>query len=386
MTDIDQKPGPAADDGAALRVMHVVLSLAAGGTERLVIEMCRRLGPANAPVVCCLDAPGEWADELRAEGIAVRALDRRPGFRPSLARRIARLAAEHRVSTLHCHHYSPYVYGALATVVSPQLGLVFTEHGRLSDAAPSRKRRFVNPWLARLPAGIFAVSCELKRHMVAEGFAASRVGVIYNGIAVSDRVTGEERAAARMELGLPHDAFVIGSVARLDAVKNLASLVEAHAMLLARQPHARLVIVGGGPEEGLLRAEAQRLGTSDAVHFLGYRADARRVMSSFDVYVNCSNYEGVSLTILEAMAAGLPVVATRVGGNPEVVVDGVTGILVPGRAAAALADAIVGLGNDAALRQQMGEAGRRRVEHDFSIDRMVGDYRHAYASARRRAR
>jgi glycosyltransferase involved in cell wall biosynthesis len=363
--------------------MHVVLSLAAGGTERLVIEICRRLGASSAPVVCCLDGPGEWASELTSTGVAVDALNRLPGFHPSLGRRIARIAAHHRVSAIHCHHYSPYVYGAIAKALSPRLGLVFTEHGRLSDAAPSRKRRLVNPWLSRIPGRVFAVSEELKRHMVAEGFSERRVGVIYNGIAIGARVTAEERATARAELGFPEDALVVGSVARLDPVKNLSLLLQALASLVASHPHVRVVLVGSGPEQAALEADAQRLGISGQIVFAGYRSDARRLMSAFDVYVNCSNYEGVSLTILEAMAAGLPVVATRVGGNPEVVIEGETGIVVPGREMAPLADAIARMSKDPALRRRMGEAGRQRVEREFSIERMVDDYRRAYDACSR---
>jgi glycosyltransferase involved in cell wall biosynthesis len=365
------------------RVMHVVLSISAGGTERLVIEICRRLGASSAPVVCCLDGAGEWASELTSAGVAVEALNRQPGFRPSLGWHIARLAARHRVSVIHCHHYSPYVYGAVAKTLSPRIGLVYTEHGRLSDAAPSAKRRLVNPWLSRIPARVFAVSEELRRHMVAEGFSEKRVQVIYNGIAISPRVTPEERAAARAELGLPDDAVVVGSVARLDPVKNLSLLLQAHASLHASHPRARVALVGSGPEQQALETEARRLGTSQHVLFTGYRSDARRLMSAFDVYVNCSNYEGVSLTILEAMAAGLPVVATRVGGNAEVVIDGETGIIVPGREAAPLADAIATMSGDPRLRQEMGEAGRRRVEREFSIERMVDDYRKAYEACSR---
>jgi L-malate glycosyltransferase len=358
--------------------MPIVLSLSPGGTERLVIEICRRLPRAMVPAVCCLDEPGEWAAELTSEGIPVVALHREPGFQPLLGYRIATLARRVGANVMHCHHYSPYVYGVLATLLSRRCGLVFTEHGRLSDAAPSRKRRLVNPWLARVPGAICAVSADLKRHMVAEGFPERRVQVVYNGIAVGERADEHSRVAVRPDLGIPPDAFVVGTVARLDPVKDLGSLLQAHALVLAAIPAARLVVVGTGPEQASLETAARALGISDRVHFVGYRADARRVMSAFDLYVNCSTYEGVSLTILEAMAAGLPVVATQVGGNPEVVVDGETGLLVPARAVPPLADAVVALGSDALRRRQMAEAGRRRVERAFSIDRMVAEYRRAY--------
>src|SRR5688500_12278333 len=142
---------PAADLAPAkvTRVMHVVISLAPGGTERLVIEICRRLGPGFAATVCCLDNEGEWANELRTAGIEVVALHRRPGFRPSLGRQIADLAAERQIDVLHCHQYSPFVYGRIAKLWQPQMRLIYTEHGRLSDAPPSWKRQLVNPLLSK---------------------------------------------------------------------------------------------------------------------------------------------------------------------------------------------------------------------------------------------
>jgi glycosyltransferase involved in cell wall biosynthesis len=161
-------------------------------------------------------------------------------------------------------------------------------------------------------------------------------------------------------------------------VKNLGALIQAHALVLKAIPAAYLVLVGTGPEQPSLEAEARALGLAGRVLFAGYRADAQRIMSAFDLYVNCSTYEGVSLTILEAMAAELPVVATRVGGNPEVVVDGETGLLVAARAVQPLADAIVTLGSDRLCRRLMAEAGRARVERAFSISRMVAEYRRLY--------
>ena len=263
--------------------------------------------------------------------VPVDSLSRQPGFRPALALELARVMKERQIDVVHCHHYSPYVYGLLATVRHPRVRLVFTEHGRLSDAAPSRKRRIVNPLLARWPARLYAVSADLKRHMVAEGFPARRLNVIYNGIDAGERPKAAQRQAARQSLGVPQDAFVVGTVGRLDPVKNLPALLRAHAALVAEQPAARLVIVGDGPERGALEAEVQRLGLGATVMLTGYRSDVRAIMPAFDVYANTSTYEGVSLTILEAMAAALPVVATRVGGNPEVVVDHETGRLVASR-------------------------------------------------------
>jgi glycosyltransferase involved in cell wall biosynthesis len=360
-----------------LRVMQLVLSLSPGGTERLVIEIIRALRDRIDFVVCCLDEPGGWADEVEALQVPVVALSRRPGFHPRLALDLARVMKAHQIDVVHCHHYSPFVYGVLASLLKPSTELVFTEHGKLSSAGPSRKRRWVNPLLSRRRGHLRAVSADLRRHMLDEGFQPRRLGVIYNGVDPGERPSEFDRHAARVVLGLPSDAFVLGTVGRLDPVKNLDLLLETHARVVAANDDARLVIIGDGPERAALMAKAAALGISGSVSFNGYRQDVRFLMPAFDLFVNCSTYEGVSLTILEAMAAALPVVATPVGGNPEVVVDRETGLLIPA-SARLLANAIANLAIDERRRLQMGDAGRRRVENHFSIARMVEEYANLY--------
>jgi glycosyltransferase involved in cell wall biosynthesis len=356
--------------------MQLVLSLSPGGTERLVIEICKQLTDRVDSMVVCLDDRGAWAAELEAANIPVIALRRQPGFQPALSRQIARLITAHGIDVVHCHHYSPYVYGLLASLFT-NARLVFTEHGRLSDAGPPVKRRLVNPLLSMLGGQVCAVSGDLKNHMVAEGFPARRIQVVYNGIDPGRRPTAIHRQVAREMLGLPLDGFVAGTVGRLDPVKNLRTMLQAHCMLLERQPDARLVIVGDGPERAALEALAGELNIAHAVTFAGYRSDVRALMPAFDVYLNTSAYEGVSLTILEAMAAGLPVVATSVGGNPEVVIDQETGMLVPSRPRA-IADAVGRLAFEPRRRRILGDAGRWRVMRHFSIARMVHDYASLY--------
>jgi glycosyltransferase involved in cell wall biosynthesis len=358
-------------------VLQVVLSLNPGGTERLVVELVKRLRRELSMAVCCLDDEGVWGAALRQEDVAVTALRRRDGFQPQLGRAIARIAAKHRASVVHCHHYSPFVYAAIARVWSPALRIVFTEHGRLSDAPPSAKRRTANRVLAHAPREVVTVSSELKQHLVAEGFPTSKVSVIYNGIDVGGVPGNDLRMRMRRELGVPSDALVVGTVARLDPVKDLATLVRATAL---QQASVRLVIVGDGAERAALEATAHDIGIASRVKFLGHREDARDLLAACDVYANSSISEGISLTILEAMAAGLPVVATQVGGTPEIVDDS-CGRLVPSRDPAALARTLASLAADFPLRQTLGRAARARVEERFTMDRMVREYRDAYCAA-----
>jgi glycosyltransferase involved in cell wall biosynthesis len=361
-----------------LRVLHVALALNPGGAERLVVDLASRAPAGIEAAVCCLDEVGSWARGLQERGVPVIALGRRPGFHPSLALRLARILSARQVDVLHCHQYTPFVYGSLAKLLRPRTRLVFTEHGRLSDAAPSTRRRRANAWLGRIPGRFFAVSDELRGFLEAEGFPAGRLEVLPNGIDPGSPPAAADRVRSRAALDLPEGVPVVGTAARLDPVKDLPSLVAAFARLRERLPSVRLVVVGDGPERGRIEREVSSRGLAAAVSLPGHRADVRALLPGFDLYVNCSTYEGVSLTILEAMAAGLPVVATRVGGTPEVVVDGETGLLVPPRDDAALEAALADLLADRERRIRLGAAGRARVEQRFAFDRMMSMYRKAW--------
>lgn len=364
-------------DRTPTRVLQVVLSLDPGGTERLVLDLTTRLHEETAMRVCCLDREGAWAAALADARIGVDVLGRRPGFNPQLGARIAAIARAHRATVIHAHHYSPFVYAAIARCFSPRVRLVFTEHGRVSDAPPSAKRRVANRLvLSHLPTRVFAVSEDLKRHIVLEGFNREQVDVIYNGIDVRPAADASARMRIRRALGVLPDTLLIGTIARLDPVKDLATLLRAAAIAGHRQPTA-VAIVGDGPERGMLEALAAQLSIAPRVTFLGHRDDARDWLAGCDIFVNSSISEGVSLTILEAMAAGLPIVATAVGGTPEVVTE-TCGWLVPPRDPQALADAILVAGADPNRRDAVGRAARARVDARFTLDRMVREYRDVY--------
>jgi len=368
------------------RVLQVVLGLNPGGTERLVVELVKRLNDEVPMMVCCLDDAGAWAREVEAIGVSVMALNRGPGFQPSLGRGVADAMKRHGATIIHAHHYSPFVYSALARCRRPATRIVFTEHGRLSDAKPSGKRRAANTLLSRFPSQVFTVSEDLKRHLVAEGFPSKQVDVIYNGIDVGSLPAPAARVAVRRRLDLDDDAIVAGTIARLDPVKDLRTLIQAVAAANAsghQRSGTRLVlcIIGDGAEREGLEKATDELGARSLVRFLGHCDDAREWLAGCDIYVNSSISEGISLTILEGMAAGLPVVATRVGGTPEIVNESCAR-LVPARDPDALASALTELSAVPTLRQTLGAAGRMRVETRFTLDRMVGEYRSVYFGER----
>ena len=369
---------PAGTPTRRVRVLHIVLSLHPGGTERLVVDMVRRAPTWVEPRVACLDDAGLWAASLEEMDVPVVALHRRPGFRPELALKIARLAGAHDVDVLHAHQYTPFAYASLAKLLRPKLRLVFTEHGRLADAPPSPRRRIANAFFGRVPGRFFAVSDELRRFLEREGFPAGRLEVLPNGIDLGPVPSPAARARAREALTVREDELLVGTAARLDPVKGLDVLIAAFALVRARSPQVRLVVLGEGPERAALERQIEERGLSEEVRLAGHRADVRELLPAFDLYVNSSTYEGVSLTILEAMAAALPVIATSVGGNGEVVEDGRTGILVPARDPDALATAMIALLADPGRRRALGDAGRARAEQRFAFDRMMSMYLAAY--------
>jgi glycosyltransferase involved in cell wall biosynthesis len=237
--------------------------------------------------------------------------------------------------------------------------------------------------LSHAPREVVTVSSELKQHMVAEGFPTGKVSVIYNGIDVGVMPGRDMRARVRHELGIADDAVVVGTVARLDPVKDLQTLIQAvghQGAQGAQEARMVLLVIGDGSERARLEASARAAGAGSSVRFLGHREDARDLLAACDVYANSSISEGISLTILEAMAAGLPVVATRAGGTPEIV-DATCGRLVPLRDPKALANALSELAADPALAQTLGREARARVEQHFTLERMVREYRDAYYAA-----
>jgi glycosyltransferase involved in cell wall biosynthesis len=214
--------------------------------------------------------------------------------------------------------------------------------------------------------------------MVAEGFSSRQVGVIYNGIDPGPAPSPSRTAEVRARLGIAPGVLAVGAVGRLDPVKDVPTLLAGFRSFVASGAPAHLVLVGDGPERSRVEQLVRESGLDARVTLTGYRADARELLSGFDVYVNSSVFEGVSLTILEAMAAGLPVVATRVGGTREVVVDEDTGLLIPSRDPRAVAEALRHLASDASRRRDFGLAGRQRVEQRFAASRMVAEYAAAY--------
>lgn len=362
-----------------LTVCQLLFSLQRGGAEVLAARLARRLSGRYRFVFACLDEVGSMAAGLRDEGFPVHVLDRRPGIDLACARRLGALARAEGVDVMHAHQYSPFFYAGLSRFPRRRPPVLFTEHGRAFPDLTGRSHRPVNRLLLRGGDRVIGVGRAVRQVLIdKEGLPAGRVEVVYNGIDTAAYAGSGRRDEVRRELGLGPDDFVMMFVARLDPIKDHATALRALARVAAVRGDAKLVVVGEGPSAEAVAGEVARLGLGDRVLMAGVRTDVARLLEGADATVLTSLSEGIPLSLIEAMAAGLPVVATRVGGVPEVVEEGVTGYLAPSGDDAGLADALLRLAADPELRGRLGRAGRARAEAVFSESRMHDAYCLAY--------
>jgi len=359
------------------RIAHVIPSLNMGGLEGVVAQLTARLSPTYEHVVLTLERDGPMRASFDP-GVAVIAMGEQ--HRPDLwnAGRMARLLRALRPDIVHSRNWS-CVDAIVAARLAGVRTVIHGEHGRNATDPGGRSvlrrvgRRLVSPMVTQF----VTVSQDLSRWLLQEvGIPAGKVLAICNGVDTS-RFSPGARGTARAELGIEPSSVVIGTVGRLDPVKDQTGLLRAFSRI-ADRPDTVLVVAGDGPCRAELLSLITTLGLGPRVRLLGERRDIPRVLAAFDIFVLCSVFEGISNTILEAMATGLPVVATGVGGNPELVADGVTGALVGPRDVEGLAAALSYYVDNPEVAERHGSAGRRRAESDFSLDGMVAAYGHLY--------
>ncbi len=388
MNTILDRDAPTEDIAAPVRVGFVLHALQVAGAEMLVAETIRRLGGAIAPTVFCLDSVGPLGDRLRAEGTEVVCLGRRPGRDWRVAWRLARALRQRGVEVVHAHQYTPFFYAALARpLVGGRIRVMFTEHGRHYPDVVSPLRRAANRLVLSHAAAAVNAVCEFSARALREndGFSGHQVDVIENGIDVDRYATAGDRDALRRRLGLDPRRRYVACVARLHPVKDQATLLRAFAVIAATRADVDLLLAGDGPERGALQDLAAKEGIQGRARFLGVRRDVPDILKSVDIFALTSVSEAASLTLLEAMAAGLPVVVTDVGGNPEIVRDGREGILVPRGDTAATAAALGRLLDNPQEAARLGRQGRSRVRERYRLDDTIAAYGALYRSLANRA-
>jgi sugar transferase (PEP-CTERM/EpsH1 system associated) len=364
-----------------MKILHVLNTLDTGGAEMLVLNLARRIDRGRFQVaVASLGTEGDLAPAFHRLGVATRGFGRTHGLDGKLLLSLGAYVRRERFAVVHTHNATPWLYAGLAALAF-RVSLVHTEHSNLfAHQARLMKAERVLSYVTR---AVIADSEKVRRHLIDEQhLPASRVVTVPNGIDVEVFSAPIDVAAKRRALGLPPPGtMVVGTVGRLVDVKDQAGLLRAFARLGSA---VHLVLAGDGPLRGALETQAREAGIADRVHFLGRRDDVAEIMRTFDIFVLSSKSEGLPLTILEAMAAGLPVIATAVGGIPEVVQSGLTGELVPAGAPEALAAAIEKVLADREGAAAMGRAGAARVRAHFDLTVMTARYEQIYENVTRR--
>ncbi|MEI8381230.1 MAG: GT4 family glycosyltransferase PelF [Planctomycetota bacterium] len=347
-----------------LRVCHVSLTLKTGGLERLLADIARHHDEGCTPEFLALTEVGRFAEIIRDAGCTVHRLN--PSGRFGQLKQMVQLFRRGQYDVVHTHNTYPHLYASIAARLAGVPVVVNTRHGQRAGHGWKSRTQF--RWASHLVDRIIAVSDDAARLCVdADGVKPRKVIRIWNGIDIDDfQFTG------------PITTPVAISVARLSAEKDFPSLLQAMAIAVREVPDLKLKLVGDGPERPRLEQLTDELGLRAHVEFLGERKDVPELLSQAGFFVTASLTEGISLTLLEAMAVGLPVVATSVGGNSEIVDAPQTGRLVPPADPDKLAAAMVAMCHEKTQWPAMGQAGRRRVEEHFEVRRMVSDYEDLY--------
>ncbi len=347
-------------------VAHVAYSLQTGGMERLLVEYARRADRDEFRLhFYSLTDAGTPAEDIAACGWPIACLGKLSGFRGSVVRRLAKAFQRDGIQIVHTHNSGAMIYGVLAARLAGAQAIIHTRHGQRFGASTRQTWTFAafTRWIDR----VVSVSQDGVQRCRREGVPANRVRLVHNGIDWT-------RFSRTGPLG---DGPAI-LVARLVPEKDLPNLLAATAQVVSREPAFRLQIAGDGPCLPETRQMIAEQGLDQHVQLLGERRDVPELLQQASLFVLPSLTEGISLTLLEAMASGLPVVATRVGGNAEVVEHGRTGLLVPASDAGQLAEAILQIAGDRELAQRFGAAGRERVQQLFDATHMVRQYEAMY--------
>ncbi len=374
---------PVADINSRTRILHVTFNMGFGGTEQVIRQLVTNLDPQRFQCeIACIDGEvGAIGKAMEIEtGIRIHARQRGPGLDWKTILWLRRLIKSGDFDIVHCHQYSPYTYGWFAHW-GTGARVVFTEHGRFHPDEYRKKARLINPIIAHTSHKLIAISAATREALAEyEYLPRDKMAVIYNGIAPLT-VNEDKRGILKTELGLHPGETVIGTVARMDAVKNQALMLKATRALLDKKYKVRLLLVGDGPERENLEALAAELTLGESVIFTGFQSQPARFLSLMDIFLLSSFTEGTSMTLLEAMSLGIPTVATRVGGTPEIVADGETGILTESDNLDEFTDALKLLFEHPDKRERMAHKAKQRFSERFSVSQMVEQYQKLYEAA-----
>ncbi|MCK4401029.1 GT4 family glycosyltransferase PelF [bacterium] len=349
-------------------ILQIISTLDIGGAERQLVELVKRLDKDKYNItVCCITRGGPFEEDLRKLGIEYHILYKKFKLDFTVIFRLIHLIRRKKIDLVHTWMFTSNTWGRIAAWIAGVPVIIAEEHGAFYSSL--RHQISVDKLLLKCTDKIITVSDNLKESVERIGkIPHEKIIAIHNGIDINEFSTSINNANLKNELKIDSECPVVGIVARLDPLKDHESFLKAAGHIVKELPEVRFLIVGDGELMGKLESLAGEIGLREKVIFAGFRQDINNILSIIDVFVLCSTSEALGIAILEAMACSKPVVATNVGGIPEVVDDGRTGILVPPENPQALADGIIRLLKNKEEARRMGLAGRKRVEQYFDIN------------------
>jgi len=364
-----------------IKVLLLIPTLDRSGAEKQLTLLATRLPRGEFDVrVVALTRGGPYADELAAHGIPVTILHKRGKADPRVVWKLRHLFRDWQPDVLHTWLFAANAYGRVAAGSKPAFPIVVSE--RCVDSWKSGWQHWLDRRLISRTTRLVGNSNSVAEFYVKKGFPRERVCVIPNGIEVSEEVP--DRAAVLAELGIAPTTRVIGYVGRLARQKRVKDLIWAFELVRVLQGDVALLLVGDGPERESLQQFARDIHVEERVRFLRARDDVPRLLSGLDVFWLASEFEGQSNSLMEALASGLPVVASDIPPNRELVSHGETGYLVPVGDRAAFAQFAEKLLLDPALARQLGSAARQRMQADFRVPKMIDAYARLYREVTRK--
>jgi glycosyltransferase involved in cell wall biosynthesis len=358
-----------------MKILHAIGGGEFGGAEQHILELLEILSRHSVdPVVVCF-YNATFAEELRKRNIRVIVLDTYGRFDFRLIQGLARVFQEEKPDLIHSHGVKANFFCRLAARSLPRVPIITTIHSVLRYDYPNPLAYFLASrmelWTRKWNDHYIAISNSIKQSLEADGVKPQEITLIHHGIPIEEFQVEEETSAIRASLGVPEDAFVIGTVSRLVAVKGLTDLMQAFILLADEHPHIHWLVIGDGPEKETLQAMAREANVDTRVHFAGFRQDVPRCLQAMDVFISPSYSEGLGLSLLEAMAAKKPVISTMVGGISDFLVDYLNGLVIPTKNPEEIKQNILILMEDESLRVKLAEAGHLTVKKEYTLTHMA---------------
>jgi glycosyltransferase involved in cell wall biosynthesis len=367
-----------------IRIMHLISSSAFFGAERVVAELSKYSQQCGVETVIgvfvqdqtLIDSFGQAVND---SDVHIISFDGSSSFNWNVIKAISSAIEKHQINILHSHGYKSDLYASIVRrIFKTKVGLIATNHNWIGMTKKELVYQFLDSCVLRGFDFVIAVSQAIREQMIEKGIKQAKIDIINNGIDVEDADFSTSSQVAREKLGLAPNDYIIGCVARLTLEKAHIDLINAFSEIAKKEVSVKLVLIGDGPERSSLENECRKLDIVDKVIFTGNRSDVRSLYAAFDTFALVSRNEGLPMVLLEAMAAELPIVATRVGAIPKVIREEQNGLLVNSANRADISTAFLKLYRSSQYRKNLGKEARKTVVEQFSSKKMAEKYTQLY--------